>query len=119
MNLYIAYKTKDNLHLTFSFMGIVSTDKLDISSFALDIKTTIKRIEYWKDPNLTVAILNLTPEMEQVKNLCESSGFTYNTHQWIPHLTLGVGEQLEEFMYLIDTDVYLYKPYLRLKEFNK
>lgn len=119
MNLYIAYKTKDDLHLTFSFMDSVSTDKLDISSFPLAFKTTVNRIEYWKDPNLTVAILNLTPEMEQVKNLCESSGFTYDKHKWIPHLTLGVGNQLEKFGYLVGTNVLLYKPYLRLKDFNR
>lgn len=119
MNLYIAYKTKDDLHLTFSFMDIVPTGKLDISWFPFEIKTMIGDIVYWKEANITVAILDLVEDMLEVKELCEESGFTYNNHKWVPHLTLGVGNQVDKFGYLMDTDVSLTHPYLRLKDFKK
>lgn len=107
-------------HVTLAFMDIKETKALNFFYSNPDElhNLPVISVEYWKDSDVTVATLKFNRALEVVKEEIETSGFTYNDYEFIPHVTLSRGNKTEEYKYLLEEKICLHHTYLRIKDFK-
>ncbi|WBU76408.1 hypothetical protein WYMAN_193 [Vibrio phage Wyman] len=126
MKLYIAVEAHvatgiDEMlagHITLAFMDIAETDKLFFEGVEFSTcDVFVEGVEYWADSDVTVLTV-IPDEIEWVREYLEGQGFTYDDHEWIPHITVKKGNHVTDYSHLIDSKVHLGSAYLRLKDFK-
>lgn len=100
LKLYIAVRAEikrheQDYHITLCHMSPKETDKLSLNMKFNSFHTYVKDVVYWKDDNVTVALIEPNDDLEQLKFYLQMQGFTYNDHEFIPHITLGRGDLVE------------------------
>lgn len=110
-------------HITLSFFEPHETKKLDINDLVNKIRpyqdqqiATVSKVEYWEKVNLTVLIVE-SDFLHSLHNDMKNAGFNYENHQFIPHITVGAGNQTDQYLELIGGDVELSHIYIRMKDF--
>lgn len=125
LKIYIAVKVKSEIeklnagHLTLAFQNINETSKLEITDLnnCFPANGVVKDIVYWEKSNVTVALIeNKEGNLYKAKKLCESAGFNYDM-EFIPHVTLGRNNLINEHLNLKGEEVSFSTPYIRLKNF--
>lgn len=125
LKVYIAVKTESEIqklndgHLTLCFLDANDTSKLDITGLSNCFPSygVIKDIVYWEKSNVTVALIeNKDRNLYKAKKLCEDAGFNYDM-EFIPHVTLGENNLVEENLLLKGEFISFASPYIRLKNF--
>lgn len=125
LKVYIAVKTESEIqklnesHLTLSFLDVNDTSKLDMTELSncFPANGIVKDIVYWEKSNVTVALIeNKDGNIYKAKKLCEDAGFSYDM-EFIPHVTLGKNNLVEENSFLKDKCISFASPYIRLKNF--
>lgn len=125
LKVYIAVKTESEIqklndrHLTLCFLDVNDTSKLDMTELSncFPANGIIKDIVYWEKSNVTVALIeNKDGNLYKAKKLCEDAGFSYDM-EFVPHVTLGKNDLVEENSFLKDECISFASPYIRLKNF--
>lgn len=117
---YIAARTKsklaflNNKHVTLAYAPVQVTDKLDVDSLSHLGAGVICKVEYWAHVDLTVALIVSTPVLETQKAL-EHGGFGYD-HEFIPHITIGKGDSVQQHKIAEGYSVGLHSPYIQIRK---
>ena len=99
-------------HITLSFCDVVPRmGKFTTSRISTFVNVT--DIVYWKDSDVTVALLGNTRVIMKRKEYWESMGYTYDM-EFIPHFTVGKGDVVKENTHLIGNDYDAGDEYARL-----
>lgn len=120
LKLYIAAEVNiagvdEVLHVTLCHMTPKETKKLHFDFFK-PIKCNVTDIQYWGKPNLTVAILD-PAELQKLQSQLHNIGYKYEDYEFVPHITLGVGDLSLKYQSLVNQAATVSTPYIRLKEF--
>lgn len=128
LSMYLAYKALpaglskvpglENLHVTVSFMKVQETGYLDFSKLPMNIQVEVDKLEYWPGPDITVMLVK-SETLMKVRGDLETSGFTYEDHEFKPHITLCKGDStgLSNLILPLCRYVQLTSPYLKVKQF--
>lgn len=125
IKLYIAVRAEikrhdEDYHITLCHMSPKDTDKLSLNMKFNSFHTRVTDVVYWADADVTVALIEPNDDMEQLKFYLQMQGFTYNDHEFIPHITLGRGDLVELHKpWTVDSPVFVYMKdgiYLKIKE---
>ena len=111
------------VHMTVAFMDANDTGKLPFSNLP-DLEIRKWKIEYWEKPDLTVVI----PEglhvgggstIYDIRRILDDMGYTYGPLEFVPHITMCKGNQVDLVSNLLQgyDKLYLVRPYLRVKDF--
>lgn len=100
-------------HITTSFSVITGKvpkfESLGVEHL-MKFKCIVKEIVYWEHVGLTVALVD-SPDshkrFEQLKQL----GFKYE-HEFVPHITIGKGDLVEEHQALVGVKVFIVGEYM-------
>lgn len=113
------HETLDGKHITVAFSDVLPTDKLHCLQAieSLPIVAVVMAVEYWERADITVARF-VAETFEDVKGVFENAGFTYNDHEFKPHVTLDKGNKVSEYEHLVGQCVSPIDTYIRIKDFK-
>lgn len=105
-------------HLTMCFMDATEVKKLPMA----ELKTLLCKefkVEYWPGPDITVILVEDTVVMG-VQKMLDECGYTYNEHDFKPHITMCKGDQADLVNIMLQgySSIRLTNPYISVKDFN-
>lgn len=97
-------------HVTLCFCDANKGGKVSTNSGQDD--ATISDVVYWPHVDLTVLLVDSEFAHDRY-NYYKENGYTYD-HEFIPHITVGKGDVVEDFKRLIGFEFYLGEEYIRI-----
>lgn len=125
--LYMAYSVilanrislvNTDKHLTMCFMDAAEVKKLPMANLETLVCKEFK-VEYWPGPDITVIVVEDTV-VNGVQKMLDECGYTYNEHEFKPHITMCKGDQADLVSTMLRgySSIHLTTPYISVKEFN-
>lgn len=107
----------DHFHLTLMYGELKATPRFYLGEHGMrGHGTNVEDIVYWEHVDLTVAIINHTKYLQDRFDFYSKElGIEYD-YEFVPHVTLGKGNLVEEHAYLKGTDVDFSDEYIRFLE---
>lgn len=103
-----------NAHVTLAYGKIQPTEKVTEETNA-GLMTTVVSVEYWKQADVTVLVLEKTDELERLFNFYRRKHFAYD-EEFIPHITVAKGNEVVDWSQALEERVELSDVYYQIKE---
>lgn len=125
--LYMAYRVTlehrlssvaTDKHLTICFMDASEVKRLPMTNLE-NIPCKEYRVEYWPGPDITVIVIE-DDIVTDVQDRLTEIGYTYNEHEFKPHITMCKGNQTDIISTMLRgySQIRLHSPYVSVKDFN-
>lgn len=107
-------------HTTLAFLTPKETEKISALDLLLpedDSVGVVKEIVYWEKADLTVMLVDCPSSLLKLQKKLSNKGFSYEEFEFIPHITIGKGNQIEKFKHFKGNTIEFYDVYFRMKDF--
>jgi hypothetical protein len=108
-----------NPHVTIAFCDVAHGDKVQTATAFCNVpgKGVITAVKYWSGPDITVLLID-SGIVRMRHQYYTKNGYKYEGHEFNPHITLGKGNQVEDFEHLLGKELLLGEEYVRLLDVN-